>query len=428
MNKSMSIFHACCKSIKHYFDSCFCKILEKVTKVDEDRFFCISFFGNTYGDDLKPICDYIRQNHPNAKITWAFTSKVYNQYAKYEQHAVRFPSLACYISLYRSKYIISDSRFFDPTMAYRKRKAQVYMLTWHGTALKKIEKDIIEQQALLYLNRAINDGKNCDVMISNSDFMSTIYRKSFWFNGSIKKVGSPRNDIFFSSQTKYIQEVRQAFNIPDEAKIILYAPTFRQEGIDQSFAAYDIDLQRFKSAIEKKYGGKWVVVYRLHPNLSCHGEECIRRAKRLFPDFIDASYYPSMQQLLCATDILVSDYSSVMFDFMSTGRPCFIYTKDKVQYETVRGIYLDINALPFVHLDSNEDIENAINGIDVTVYRQQVEKFRKKIGYTEDGHAAENTYKVLTSIDNTMSIIHLDEIANLNTYLFGNKNNSIVSV
>ena len=380
MNKSMSIFHACCKSIKHYFDSCFCKILEKVTKVDEDRFFCISFFGNTYGDDLKPICDYIRQNHPNAKITWAFTSKVYNQYAKY------------------------------------------------GTALKKIEKDIIEQQALLYLNRAINDGKNCDVMISNSDFMSTIYRKSFWFNGSIKKVGSPRNDIFFSSQTKYIQEVRQAFNIPDEAKIILYAPTFRQEGIDQSFAAYDIDLQRFKSAIEKKYGGKWVVVYRLHPNLSCHGEECIRRAKRLFPDFIDASYYPSMQQLLCATDILVSDYSSVMFDFMSTGRPCFIYTKDKVQYETVRGIYLDINALPFVHLDSNEDIENAINGIDVTVYRQQVEKFRKKIGYTEDGHAAENTYKVLTSIDNTMSIIHLDEIANLNTYLFGNKNNSIVSV
>ena len=132
------------------------------------------------------------------------------------------------------------------------------------------------------------------------------------------------------------------------------------------------------------------MLVRLHPNLLNNID--------LFSNFlggsvINASYYPDMQELLYSTDLLVTDYSSSMFDFMYTYRPVVIYAKDRKEY--VRGMYFELEELPFILVNGNDELNEKIEAYDASSYTQGISQFMNRIGSVETGNATQETVKLL---------------------------------
>ena len=228
------------------------------------------------------------------------------------------------------------------------------MQTWHGFALKRIEQDAADALEPLYVRSCIQDSAQCDLMVSGSGFMTRLYQRAFWYQGSVAEYGTPRNDVFFSPQPQLSEKVRRAFGLPEDRKLVLYAPTFRA---DHSCSAYQLDVPALLEACRDRFGGQWSGLIRLHPNVA-------ERSAGLFAydggAILDATAYPDMQELLCAADILVTDYSSCMFDFALSGKPCFQFATDIEAYRLDRNFYFPLDTLPFPLAGSNQALCRAV--------------------------------------------------------------------
>lgn len=361
-----------------------------IHELNDKQFLFISMQGRSFSDNPKALSDYIESIDANAIIVWAFDSISYDKYKGLCKHCVKIGSVAYYKILLSSHYVITNQRLVYKEYPV-KSKGQIYLQMWHGTALKRIEADIVGLCSIIE-KYAKPDSAKIDLFTSNSNYMSNIYKHSFWYDGEVYETGTPRNDIFFKHKDEFYKDkIRKCLGIKGNSKILLYAPTFR--GTTNSFEKYDIDIRKLVEAIKHKFGGDWTLVLRLHPRLVCKENEKVVAKK--FPNAIDASMYPDIMELLVGADILMTDYSSTMFDFMYTGRPCILYTKDREEYD--RGFYLSLEELPFINIKSNDLIEEAIKKFDEVTYLEKVKNFLFKIGSVEDGHASERIYKLLNN-------------------------------
>ena len=366
------------------------KCIVSLCPLMKNKYFCMSMNGNNYGDSVKCLADYVSQVTSQNQIIWGFSDTYCNK-VKCEYEKVRIGSVQYYYHILTSKYIICnfafDSRFL------KKRNGQRVLQTWHGTALKKIGYNVYtkEERGILYrwfgFDWIAHISKISDVWVSGSRYMTSIYRESFKYTKEIAEIGTPRNDIFFQKRPEIDQKIRTRYRIEQNKKILLYAPTFRA---DLSFTYYDVDLDYIVRKFEEMTGNDYVVMLRLHPNLLSKTSDF----SRLFSDkYINVSSYPDMQELLYITDVLVTDYSSSMFDFMYLKRPVIMYVPDRDTYN--RGFYLDIDILPFVVINNNSEIERKLSDFDLGVYQKKVSQFISDIGSVENGHATENSYKLL---------------------------------
>lgn len=367
------------------------RIYAWIIPIRKNRFVFLSMGGNSYGDSVKCLSDYISENHENAEIVWAFSNHYFEK-VDCRHKKVIFGSIKYYYYVISSKYFISNC--YVPFMLI-KRNGQVVLQTWHGTALKRIGLDAVGQSDHSKFEKMIRPdvkkegGQQTDIFISGSKFMSDVYHRALGYSKEISLTGTPRTDVFFNERNDIIEKVKRSFGIADGEKIILYAPTFRPGG---SFENYDIDLSCIKGFYSKKEGCEYVIMVRLHPNIAAKSDDL---RKFLSYDYIDASFYPDMQDLLCATDVLVTDYSSVMFDFMFTYKPVILYTPDKDIYN--RGFYFDIDSLPFVKINNNEEIYTELSHYESIDYKDKVMSFCKQNGFVEDGHATARVYNLLMS-------------------------------
>ena len=162
---------------------------------------------------------------------------------------------------------------------------------------------------------------------------------------------------------------------------MLYAPTFRR---DMGLGAYDMDYARCVRALGRRFGGEWLILAKLHPNVAEKAAQL-----DLDPRYVrNASDYPDIQELYLACDGLVSDYSSVMFDFMITGKPCFLYVKDLAAYRGDRNFYFDLDRLPFLRAEDNDQLEEALLGFDPQEQARRTQAFYQEFGIVESGAAA----------------------------------------
>ena len=367
------------------------RLLTLCKSLNANKYFCISMSGNSYGDNIKYLSEYIYQQDATAEIIWAFTPSFYNK-ANCPFNSVKLYSYKYYFHILTSKYILSNARLNQRML--HKRKGQVYLQTWHGTALKRLGTDVKTRkrgwlQRVLSPNVFQFDVNNTDIMISGSKFMTNIFRNSFHFNGPIYETGTPRNDIFFEKHPEYKDRICKRYGIDKDSQIILYAPTFRSNG---SFEYYDITSETVIKAWEKKTSRKCVFLVRLHPNLMCRSNEF----SKLFPNAINVSAYPDMQELLYCADLLITDYSSSMFDFMYSYKPVLLYIPDKESYD--RGFYFNIEDLPFIISYNNNEIANNLALFDSQNYSIQIQSFLRVIGDVESGKAAEKIYHLLKSL------------------------------
>ena len=287
-----------------------------IFKIDKKKIIFNNFAGRGFGDNPKYIAlELIRQN-VNCKMIWLVNNldeEMPEQIIKVKHNSIR----AMYETA-TAKIWINNVRCDH--LAYKK-KGQYYIQTWHGDIrIKQIEKEVEQSLTKEYVKEAKYDGKITDLMITGNDNMYNTYRTSFWYNGRIEKIGIPRNDILFNNSSEIINKVYNFFNIQYQKKIVLYAPTFR---INNNTDVYKFDYSKIINCLRKKFQDDYILLIRLHPN-------DIKNANfiKYNNSIINASIYSDVQELILASDILITDYSSLAFDFAMINKKVFLLCKD----------------------------------------------------------------------------------------------------
>lgn len=264
----------------------------------------------------------------------------------------------------------------------RKRKGQYYIQTWHGgIALKKIERDYEEHLGNAYVRNAKRDSAMTDLYISNSDFCTKMYRRSFWYKGEILECGSPRNDILINPKKEIGERVRRALGIKEGIKIALYAPTYR-EGKD-NISAYSLDYERLLSELAAGFGGEWILAVRLHPLVSAQSNALTYNSK-----VINVTHYRDIYELMSESDVLITDYSNIMFEFSFTRKPVFLYAADMKEYDATRGFYFEYASLPYYKAVNMPELSEGIKAFDKKEYEEQVTEFFQGLVLYEKGQAS----------------------------------------
>lgn len=360
----------------------------KMFPIKKNRCLIYSSYGANYGCSPKYVSEYLVENNPEIEVIWVF-----NQPEKYDIRGVKKVknmSLKYFYYLSTSKFIVTN---FRTPVEFKKRDKQIYIQTWHSSLrLKMIEKDAEDTLPQNYIKQAKEDSKKLDYLVSGCKYSTEIFKKCFWYDGEILEIGTPRNDFLLTIKEKKIRDIKDNLDIGDE-KILLYAPTFRK---DNNLDVYNVDYERLLNGLEKKYNCKWKILLRLHPHLINIMPEI------KLENVINVTRYDDIQELLAISDILISDYSSLMFDFTITKRPCFLYVPDLEEYQSKdRKLYFNVKELPFKIAKSNDELIDKIVNFSNEEYNKSLELFLNKIGSYENGKASQ---KIAELIKNKESV------------------------
>ena len=334
---------------------------------------------HSYGDSPKYIAEYLNQNFPGKyDLVWVFeTGTPIPDDLPDGIRVVRYFSIDYLKEISTAKFIICNART-GPYHYFNKRNGQIYIQTWHSSLrLKMIEGDAPSLPES-YVNAAKADSEKIDLLLSGCGFSTEIFRRAFWYDGEIMQGGTPRCDLFFGDRSKVRQKVFDHYGISADSKLALYAPTFRDSKIAQT---HGLDFKKLSAALAKSENADWVIGCRYHPNLK----------DAAVPDgSVSMTAYPDMQELIAAADILITDYSSCMFDMAIKGDPCVLYAPDIKEYTArERNLYFDLESLPFPVARNMDELVSAVESFDREEYRTKVHSFLDSVGNSEDGHAAE---------------------------------------
>lgn len=345
--------------------------------LQENKVVFSSFGGKGFGDNPKAVALALLAADPSLDLVW-LTRDMQTPLPR----GVRpcpFGTPQAVRELSTAKVWVDNSR----GGAHYKKKGQFYLQTWHGFALKRIEAAVQKQLPESYIRQCRKDSGMIDLIVSNSRFMTDLYHRDFWYDGEVAEFGSPRNDVFFRRNPDLQRTVRARLGLPEDRKLLLYAPTFRADG---GTAAYALDAEAARKACEARFGGSWSALIRLHPvaaglsaGLFAYDGDRI----------LDATGYPDMQELLVAADLLVTDYSSSMFDYALSGKPCIQFAADMEAYQNDRNFYFSPDRLPFPLARSNAELCRILESYDGAAYKARWEAFALETGFREDGHASE---------------------------------------
>lgn len=269
-------------------------------------------------------------------------------------------------------------------MTWRKRGDATYLQTWHGTPLKRVHFDVLWAPPG-HIERMTRDVKRWDILISPNRASTVTLRQAFGFTGEVLETGYPRNDMLNAPDRESIRrEVRRRLDLDDETTVVLYTPTFRD---DARFAEGrpDIELAVDIESFVKALGANYCLLLRLHYLVTD------RRPPVHGPAVRDVSYYPDIAELYVAADVMVTDYSSTMFDFAVTGKPMLFFPYDLEHYrDQIRGFYLDYEELAPGPLAATQDelVEALLALPDVQRrYAGRYSRFRERFCHLEDGRA-----------------------------------------
>lgn len=349
---------------------------------------CVSN-GKKYDDNQKGIMEALHKIIPDLDIVWVKDPKFEYELPEWIR-PVKLHSWRWLYEYVTAKIWNSNGGIPD---YFVKRNGQMYVETWHGgLGIKKVSGDIIGQCAA-NRNRTVflkNASDMADVFISNSDHLSIIYRRAFKFHGPIWKCGYPKNDVLVNGNPEIGRKTRKELGIPEGNKVLLYAPTWRlrfteNQHIDMN--VYDIDMLRLKQTLTEKFGGEWTMLLRFHHGLRLYA----KGYQEAHPEVMDVTGYPNMQSLLMATDVIISDYSSCIFDAALRRIPCFTYANDFEQYKyEERGVYYEMEELPFPYAKNNDELEQNIRTYNHEDFLKKWDSFAARMGLNETGHAAKD--------------------------------------
>lgn len=352
----------------------------------------MNYDGKGFGDNAKSIAEEIFRQGKPYDLIWlvkkdAFVPEGIKKVSMYDWEGV--------YALSTAKIIINNCKANMPFF-FKKKKKQFYLQTWHGDfALKFIEKEVEDTLPIDYVAKSKADSAVTDAVISGSGSFSKILRESFWLpdHCAILEFGVPRNDLFFKGDEAKNQ-LKERYGFSSQDKILLYAPTFRDNG---SVDCYDLDFKKLKAFLEKNTQEEWRVIIRLHPNIS-HKEDLFSYGDGI----VNGTAYPDQQELCMISDWLITDYSSIMGDFLIMKKPVFLYVPDLDVYSsrtTGRGLRDLFYHLPLQLSRDQNALEEQITAFDQRTYEREVETFMQRYYRPfDDGHASERVVCHLSQV------------------------------
>ena len=260
-----------------------------------------------------------------------------------------------------------------------KRKKQFFVNTWHGGGAYKVVgvdmKNTSREETL------INDicAKQTDYFISSSrKFTEVMSQSKHIETEKFLECGMPRNDLLINKNGADIsKKVRKYFDIREDQKIVLYAPTYRGEEREAEFHS-QLDIIGCLKALEERFGGNWVFFVRMHHFVK--GEQ--------LQNCVNATEYADMQELLYAADVFITDYSSTIWDYSLTFKPGFLFVPDLKEYDAERSFYTDPLTWPFPLAETNGDLQRHILEYDEEISKGKIKNHHYLLGNAESGCAS----------------------------------------
>lgn len=286
-----------------------------------------------------------------------------------------------------AKVWIDNSR---KQLEVRKRKGQLYIQTWHAKlGFKPTCLDRGESFSRIAYQVSKHDSDMIDYVLSNSKWYDDTLPTGMLYDGPTLRTGSPRCDILVNNRDDMRKKVRMDYSLPEDAMVLMYAPTFRggSQGTDRAIAASQgfPDFGRLKGSLERRFGGKWYVFLRLHPQLTARNIDLGISDVEI----VDISRIDDMYEVLAGCDAFMTDYSSAAFDAAVMRIPVFLYADDYGEYEKERGKLLwDLRKLPFPLAVDDGELEDQIDNFDDVLYQMGLEQLFCDTGVVEDGRAA----------------------------------------
>ena len=391
-----------------------CRLLAVLLPKKECVLLC-SFFGK-YSDNPKYVSLELEKLYPNIKQIWV-VNDITNSQVPSKLGRVLFGSFKYYYLLFNSRVVVDNSsglrtfvsctprtpQYYLCKWLSRKTDSQYNIATWHGTPLKKIGLDAPDYDSSKPFIT------NADYSIAGCDYTYDIMKSSFRNSFKVYKTGTPRNDILCGDKIDKL-EMKEKLGLPIEKKIILFAPTFRKNPDLSGFQQLNgFDYKKLLAVLSNKFGGEWCFVFRVH---SCvenlvndHG--IIDNNQDV--DIRNGNEGDDMAEYLYCSDILLTDYSSSMFDYLLTKKPCLLYTPDIKEYlSNDRGVYMSFDSLPFPQASCLKDLYAVITNFDLKDYDAKTIAFQQRLGNFEDGLASKRISDDIFSFIHTKKKFHIE--------------------
>jgi CDP-glycerol glycerophosphotransferase len=327
----------------------------------------VSFGGKQVSDSPLDIFFELQKTHTNLKLIWAVAKD--SQAVPAGSEKVVVGTSSWFRALAQSKYLVTNNNL---PQYFRKKPGQIYLQTWHGTPLKRIGLDIANNQLTAGYNAAMKrEAGYWDYLISPNGFCSEIFPRAFGFRGRLLETGYPRNDRL----QKPNPELRSKLGIAAGQTVVLYAPTWRDDSRDA-----DGNWATINNLAQVKLPKNVTLLYRGHTNT-------LASERNLADDTIDVTEYPDVTDLYQVADVLITDYSSVMFDFSGTGKPMIFLCPDLAEYSALRGFYFDFeDEAPGPIVKTAAEVVSVLKNLPKP--DQKYSNWRKKFNALEDGKAS----------------------------------------
>ena len=379
------------------------KIITLVIKVDEKTIIFACFNGKSYSCSPKAIYKYMlsSEEYKDYKYIWAFRNP--ENYKELENNRntklVKIHSKKYKKYLAKAKYWIFNYKI--PDYIYPK-KNQIFVQCWHGTPLKRLGCDLEHFDNVLNTMKGIKkrykiEASKFSYFISPSKFASEKFISAWNLKETgkeniILEEGYPRNDFLFNYTKNDEENIKKKLGIEkDNRKIILYAPTYRSDqhetGVGYTYKE-ELDFTR----LQKKIGDKYIILFRPHYFIANSFDF------EKYKGFVyNVSNIDDINELYIISDMLITDYSSVFFDYANLKRPIIFYMYDLDHYrDDSNGFYIDLNELPGKIVKTQEELEDEINNININFkYDEKHRKFNEKYNYLDDGNASKRVVEKL---------------------------------
>ncbi len=390
------------------FGNSLCFYMCRVFSVKQNRVAVCSFEGKGgFGCNPKYVVLELHKQRLDLEIIWIVNdmSKTFPGYIK------KVPN-----TLWSRAYWLSTSKIwidnYRKPYGTRKRQGQYYLNVNHYTLGIKctglLRGDGFSEMAYLVSK---NDSNMIDDLVIDSVWCEQNFPKAFIYEGTMLKTGAPRCDILFGDRTKQKEAFRKKNGLPDQAKTVMFAPTFREGAKDgKRFVfseVWSLDFERLIRNLEKRFGGKWYICLRVHPQLATTFREY--HNDTIEDQLIDESQNEDMYELLAGMDAYITDYSSAVFEAGYAHIPAFIYADDIDSYSKNRGnLYWNLSSenrhqiennktvspdcnlsFPFTVARNNDELEEDILAFDENSYYNTLITFHENIGLVFNGLAGQ---------------------------------------
>jgi CDP-glycerol glycerophosphotransferase len=377
----------------------FCyRLCTRIFKVNRKIILFESNLGRNYTGNPRAIYEEMVRQGLDKKYRCYFiledvTTKIPGAARKIRRNRLRY-----FLLFARAGFWVCDSRLPKYII---KRPGVSYIQTWHGTPLKKLALDMDtvfmagEKGIEDYKKNFIENTGTWDYLISQNSFSSAIFRRAFAFKKEILEIGYPRNDVLFCmNRPEHIVRLKQELGLPLDKRIILYAPTWRDNEFYGS-GRYKFNPKLDFAMVKEELGRDSLMIVKYHYLVMDQIDWSP------YGDFIrsyDLSYDISILYLV--SDLLITDYSSVMFDYSILRRPMFFYCYDLEEYKNhLRGFYFNLlEEAPGPVVKTTKELLEAIKNYDSRKYQERYDAFHAKYNHADDGKASQKVIDLLEEL------------------------------